>query len=79
MVTRPAPISCSAAYTGSEPIVAARHLTRRFLTDLQNVHRLPVSERALDVVELVTNTRKYAPGPSRLHLEVRNGCVEVEV
>ncbi|MFG2754097.1 ATP-binding protein [Streptomyces xanthophaeus] len=84
MVIRSTPISCSAAYAGSEPIAEARHLARRFLADLQNVHGLPVSERALDVVELVvseliTNTRKYAPGPSRLHLEVRDGCVAVAV
>lgn len=84
MVTRPTPIACSAAYAGSEPIAAARHLARRFLADVQDVHHLPVSDRALDLVELVvselvTNTRKYAPGPSRLDLEVRDGCVEVAV
>ncbi|MFF4321256.1 ATP-binding protein [Streptomyces sp. NPDC001568] len=78
------PISCSAAYAGGEPVAEARHLTRRFLTEIQDVHRVPVSERALDVVELVvselvTNTRKYAPGPSRLTLEVREGRMEVMV
>ncbi|MFF3215537.1 ATP-binding protein [Streptomyces sp. NPDC002886] len=84
MVTRPTPIACSALYTGSEPIAQARHLTRRFLAEIQDVHLLPVSDRALHLVELVvselvTNTRKYAPGPSRLDLEVRDGCVEVGV
>ncbi|MGA5900254.1 ATP-binding protein [Streptomyces venetus] len=33
----------------------------------------------LVVSELVTNTRKYAPGPSLLTLEARDGAVEVTV
>ncbi|MFD3761472.1 ATP-binding protein [Streptomyces sp. NPDC058622] len=71
-------------YTGSEPIAEARHFTRRFLAEVQSIHRLPVSDRALDVVELVvseliTNTRKYAPGPTRLSLVVREGSLEVAV
>ncbi|MGW7313521.1 ATP-binding protein [Streptomyces sp. NPDC054854] len=69
---------------GSEPVAEARHLTRRFLAEIQDVHGVSVSDRALDVVELVvselvTNTRKYAPGPSRLTLEVRDGHMEVTV
>ncbi|RPK27489.1 hypothetical protein EES37_36845 [Streptomyces sp. ADI91-18] len=45
---------------------------------------MPVSTRARDMVELVvselvTNTRKYAPGPSLLALEVRDGCLDVAV
>ncbi|MFD7096134.1 ATP-binding protein [Streptomyces xanthophaeus] len=81
---RTSPISCSASYTGGEPVAEARHLARRFLAEIQDVHRVPVSDRALDVVELVvsqlvTNTRKDAPGPSRLSLEVREGSMEVMV
>ncbi|MCY0945477.1 MULTISPECIES: ATP-binding protein [Streptomyces] len=54
------------------------------MKDVQGVHLIRVSERATSVVELVvseliTNTRKYAPGPSRLALHVRDGCVEVTV
>ncbi|MFF3017201.1 ATP-binding protein [Streptomyces sp. NPDC057939] len=84
MTRRHNPISCSATYAGGEPIAEARHLTRRFLAEVQDVHRVPVSDRALDVVELVvselvTNARKYAPGPSRLTLEVRDGRMEVMV
>ncbi|MCX4776926.1 ATP-binding protein [Streptomyces sp. NBC_01264] len=51
---------------------------------MQRVHGLRISDRVLDLVEpvvseLVTNTRKYAPGPSLLTLQVRDGCVDVTV
>ncbi|MFE6365908.1 ATP-binding protein [Streptomyces sp. NPDC057806] len=78
------PISVSAAFEGSEDIAAARGLAREFLTSLQAVHGLPVSGRALGMVqlvvsELVTNARKYAPGPCLLTLEVSDGAIEVTV
>ncbi|MFC9819749.1 ATP-binding protein [Streptomyces erythrochromogenes] len=74
----------SAGFEGSEPIAEARQLTRSFLAEVQAAHGVHVSDRALDLVELVvselvTNTRKYAPGPSLLSLEVREGCVDVAV
>ncbi|MGX1885745.1 ATP-binding protein [Streptomyces sp. NPDC055287] len=77
-------ISVSGAFEGSEDIAAARDLARSFLTDVQAVHGLPVSGRAMGVVqlvvsELVTNARKYAPGPCVLTLEVDGGAVEVSV
>ncbi|MFF6993160.1 ATP-binding protein [Streptomyces sp. NPDC010273] len=77
-------ISVSAAFEGSEEIAEARDLARSFLTDVQAVHGLPVSARAMDIVqlvvsELVTNARKYAPGPCLLTLEVSGGAVEVTV
>lgn len=77
-------ISVSAAFDGSEEIAAARALARSFLADVQAVHGLPVSDRAMDVVqlvvtELVTNARKFAPGPCLLTLEVSGGAVEVTV
>ncbi|WP_405451081.1 ATP-binding protein [Streptomyces erythrochromogenes] len=77
-------MSLSAGFEGSEPIAEARLLARSFLADEQNIHGLRVSDRALDLVELVvselvTNTRKYAPGPSLLTLQVRDGCVDVTV
>ncbi|WP_043218752.1 ATP-binding protein [Streptomyces sp. 351MFTsu5.1] len=78
------PISVSAAFEGSAEIAEARQLARSFLTDVQAVHGLPVSERAMGMVqlvvsELVTNARKYAPGPCLLTLEVDDGAVEVTV
>ncbi|GGX23230.1 ATP-binding protein [Streptomyces chryseus] len=77
-------ISVSGAFEGSEDIAAARELARSFLTDVQAVHGLPVSGRAMGMVqlvvsELVTNARKYAPGPCLLTLEVKSGAVEVSV
>ncbi|MDX3209919.1 ATP-binding protein [Streptomyces scabiei] len=78
------PPSLHTALEGSEPIARARQLTRSFLVDLQNIHGIHVSNRACDTVELVvselvTNIRKYAPGPSLLTLDVRDGCIEVGV
>lgn len=75
------PISVSAAFGDSEEIAAARDLARDFLTSVQAVHGLPVSKRAMGMVqlvvsELVTNARKYAPGPCLLTLEVSDGAVE---
>ncbi|MGM9379133.1 ATP-binding protein [Streptomyces antibioticus] len=74
----------SAAFEGSEEIALARDLARSFLTDVQAVHGLPVSARAMGMVqlavsEMVTNARKYAPGPCLLTLEVDGGAVEVTV
>ncbi|MGW1562994.1 ATP-binding protein [Streptomyces sp. NPDC002144] len=49
-----------------------------------SVHGLPVSGRVMGMVqlvvsELVTNARKYAPGPCLLTLEVSGGAIEVTV
>nr|WP_329272386.1 ATP-binding protein [Streptomyces pseudovenezuelae] len=77
-------ISVSAAFEDSAEIAEARDLARSFLTDVQAVHGLPVSERAMGLVqlvvsELVTNARKYAPGPCLLTLEISDGAIEVTV
>ncbi|MET9116688.1 ATP-binding protein [Streptomyces longwoodensis] len=65
-------------------IAQARHLAARFLTRVQVEHGLPVSQRALDVTqlvvsELVTNARKYAPGPVLMDLRIVNDVVEIVV
>ncbi|MFF3487325.1 ATP-binding protein [Streptomyces sp. NPDC002701] len=59
-------------------------MTRDFLESVQAEHGLPVSDRATGMVqlvvsELVTNARKYAPGPCLLTLSVVAGSVEVMV
>ncbi|MGW5329374.1 ATP-binding protein [Streptomyces sp. NPDC004014] len=77
-------ISVSAAFEGSAEIGEARDLARSFLTDVQAVHGLPVSARAMGMVqlvvsELVTNSRKSPPGPCLLTLNVSAGAVEVTV
>ncbi|MBT3150539.1 ATP-binding protein [Streptomyces sp. CHD11] len=76
--------SVSAELEGSEDIAQARSLTRSFLACLQAVHGLEVSVRAvwaiqLVVSELVTNARKYAPGPCLLTLKAGEEAVEVTV
>ncbi|CAL9340278.1 ATP-binding protein [Streptomyces sp. enrichment culture] len=77
-------MSVSGAFEGSAEIAEARALARSFLTDVQAVHGLPVSARAMGMVqlvvsELVTNARKYAADPCLLTLEVSDGAVEVTV
>ncbi|MEU6602937.1 ATP-binding protein [Streptomyces flaveolus] len=62
----------------------ARDPARRFMSDVQAIQGIPVSERAMGVVELVvselvTNAHKYAPGPCLLDLEVSDGAVEISV
>ncbi|WP_331749989.1 ATP-binding protein (plasmid) [Streptomyces longwoodensis] len=65
-------------------IAQARHLAAHFLTRVQAEHGLPVSQRALDVTqlvvsELVTNARKYAPGPALMDLRIVGDQVEIVV
>ncbi|QES46466.1 ATP-binding protein [Streptomyces venezuelae] len=77
-------LSVSAAFEESGEIGAARDLARSFLTDVQAVHGLHVSAGVMGTVqlvvsELVTNARKYAPGPSLMSLDVRSGAVEISV
>ncbi|QLJ02670.1 ATP-binding protein [Streptomyces sp. NEAU-sy36] len=77
-------ISVSAEFEGDEGIAAARALARSFLADLRTGHGMTVSASAegmvqLVVSELVTNARKYAPGPCLLSLEIREGAVQVSV
>ncbi|WUE97097.1 ATP-binding protein [Streptomyces sp. NBC_00490] len=71
-------------FAGSESVAEARDAARAFLTEVQAVHAIPVSERAMGLVllvvsELVTNAHKYAPGPCLLDLEINDGAVEVSV
>jgi anti-sigma regulatory factor (Ser/Thr protein kinase) len=78
------PIMSAVALEGSEPVAEARHAARCFMAEVQAVHGLPVSERAMGLVELVvselvTNAYKYAPGPCLLDLEVGDGAVEISV
>ncbi|MFD5805758.1 ATP-binding protein [Streptomyces sp. NPDC127020] len=77
-------MAVGAAFEGSAGIAEARAMAREFLASLQAVHGLPVSVRAMGMVELVvselvTNARKYAPGPCLLDLEVVDGAVQVSV
>lgn len=86
-VTTPAEqvIQTAAALDGDGTVIArARKLAADFLTRVQAHHGLPVSQRAMDITqlvvsELVTNARKYAPGPVLLDLRITGDTVEVAV
>ncbi|MFF4014842.1 ATP-binding protein [Streptomyces sp. NPDC001843] len=65
-------------------IAQARHRAAGFLARVQAEYGLPVSTRAVDVTqlvvsELVTNARKYAPGPLLMELRITGDLVEVRV
>ncbi|MGW4103084.1 ATP-binding protein [Streptomyces sp. NPDC004976] len=78
------PIAASVAFEDSAEIAEARDMARDFLTSVQEEHGLPVSARAMGMVqlvvsELVTNARKYAPGPCLLDLEIIEDAVRITV
>ncbi|MFD0005049.1 ATP-binding protein [Streptomyces sp. NPDC127178] len=65
-------------------IAQARHLAVDFLRSIQSEYGVAVSQRCMEltqlvVSELVTNARKYAPGPVLMHLAVDGDVVEVVV
>ncbi|MFF7335294.1 ATP-binding protein [Streptomyces sp. NPDC008150] len=65
-------------------IAAARDVAVAFLVKARAEHGVPVSDRTVEltqlvVSELVTNARKYAPGPALLRLRLLPPVVEVAV
>ncbi|MGW1167831.1 ATP-binding protein [Streptomyces sp. NPDC002550] len=78
-------IQTTVALDGDGTVIAqARHLAAEFLARVQADHGLPVSQRAMDltqlvVSELVTNAHKYAPGPVLLDFRIADDTVEVVV
>ncbi|MFJ3224880.1 ATP-binding protein [Streptomyces sp. NPDC086783] len=78
-------VRASEAYEGRPGDIArARETARAFMKEVQSDHGFPVSDRAMDIVQLVvsellTNACKYAPGPCLLDLELVGGRVEVTV
>lgn len=68
----------------SSRIAQARHLASAFLTTARDDHGIPVMTATVEIVqlivsELVTNARKYAPGPAFLRLRVTGAVVRVEL
>ncbi|WP_280885333.1 ATP-binding protein [Streptomyces sp. LBL] len=68
----------------SGSIAEARRVAADFLIRVQTECGLPVTERAMDltqlvVSELVTNAFKYAPGPALLCLRTAGAMVEIQV
>ncbi|MEU6420816.1 MULTISPECIES: ATP-binding protein [Streptomyces] len=79
-----APRAAAALCGDATCIAEARRLAAGFLTRVRTEHGLPVSDRAMDVTqlvvsELVTNARKYAAGPILMDLLVAGDTVEVAV
>ncbi|MEV8321414.1 ATP-binding protein [Streptomyces sp. NPDC059900] len=65
-------------------IAHARRVAAEFLTTAKERHQVHVSQRTLDlaqlvVSELVTNALKYAPGPVLVRLRITGGLVAVAV
>ncbi|WP_328445978.1 ATP-binding protein [Streptomyces sp. NBC_00386] len=65
-------------------IAQARHLAAAFLTKVRDDYGIPVASPAVEIVqlivsELVTNARKYAPGPALLHLRITGPVLQVEL
>lgn len=79
------PMRSGYALGGDDGCIAqARHHAIAFLTQARTAHQTPVSARAMDltqlvVSELVTNARKYAPGPVLMELRITGAAVEVAV
>ncbi|MET9668027.1 ATP-binding protein [Streptomyces sp. NPDC006475] len=79
------PLRAEYALRGDDGCIAdARHHAAVFLDQAHTQHELPVSARARDltqlvVSELVTNARKYAPGPVLMELRITARAVEVVV
>lgn len=73
------------ALDGDGTVIArARHAAAEFLAGARAPHGPPLSQRAVDltqlvVSELVTNARKYAPGPGLMDLRIVGEAVEVVV
>ncbi|MFG2679741.1 ATP-binding protein [Streptomyces sp. NPDC048392] len=79
------PARVSVALDGDGACIAqARHSADAYLARARTEYGVAVSQRAADltrlvVSELVTNARKYAPGPALMDLRLRGDSVEIAV
>lgn len=79
------PAETTIALDGDGTCIAdARRLAASFLAQMQSRYGFAAVRRAADltqlvVSELVTNARKYAPGPIRLRLRIADEAVEIAV
>ncbi|MFD9434743.1 ATP-binding protein [Streptomyces sp. NPDC060002] len=79
------PAETTVALDGKDGCIArARRLTGDFLSRVRSRGGLAVSDRAMDlsqlvVSELVTNALRYAPGPVLLQLRIAGAAVEIVV
>ncbi|MFF9580523.1 ATP-binding protein [Streptomyces achromogenes] len=78
-------LSAAVALDGQGACIArARHTAAGFLTRMRSEHGVAVSQRAVEVTqlvvsELVTNARKYAAGPILMNLRIVGDLLEVQV
>ncbi|MFJ6509375.1 ATP-binding protein [Streptomyces sp. NPDC091879] len=79
------PLETSLALDGDGSRIAqARHVTTAFLEEVRDHGGIPVAQGTVEIAqlivsELVTNARKYAPGPALLHLRVHSAVLIVEL
>ncbi|MFC8290333.1 ATP-binding protein [Streptomyces sp. NPDC057242] len=78
------PRIASALRGDGDDIARARRLSADFLARVRTEHGLDVSHRAVDLTrlvvgELVTNVRKYAPGPASPDLRIVGDAVVITV
>ncbi|MFD6824655.1 ATP-binding protein [Streptomyces sp. NPDC060085] len=79
------PLETSFSLDGdSSRIAQARHVATAFLTKARDEAGIPVRQATVEIVELivselVTNARKYAPGPAVLKLRIHVSVLSVEL
>ncbi|MFD5628993.1 MULTISPECIES: ATP-binding protein [unclassified Streptomyces] len=79
------PLEASLTFDGAGAWAAeARRLAAEFLTAVKESHGIPVARASVEIVqlvvsELVTNARKYAPGPGRLRLRVMGTVLHIDL
>ncbi|MFD9497372.1 ATP-binding protein [Streptomyces sp. NPDC059980] len=80
-----APLETSLSLDGdSSRIAQARHVATAFLVKARDHVGIPVAQATIEIVqlivsELVTNARKYAPGPALLSLRIQDALLSVEL
>ncbi|MER5399799.1 ATP-binding protein [Streptomyces sp. NPDC002599] len=79
------PLETSLSLDGdSSRIAQARHVATAFLVKARDHASIPVAKATVEIVqlivsELVTNARKYAPGPALLKLHIHGMVLTVEL
>ncbi|MFJ7969671.1 ATP-binding protein [Streptomyces sp. NPDC096324] len=84
-VEMPSPMEASLAVdVDGSPLSQVRHLAASFLTTVRDAHGVAVVDATVEIAqlivsELVTNARKYAPGPALLHLRITGDALRIEL
>ncbi|MFD6298287.1 ATP-binding protein [Streptomyces sp. NPDC060235] len=79
------PLETSLALDGDGSVIAqARHVAATFLAKVHDDAGIPVATATVEIAqliisELVTNARKYAPGPALLRLRVVDGGPQIHL